>query len=118
MYFVTATGNISSIQETAYTAPGTTPSNRQTVTDMAYDDWVWIDRVTEINGDAVTYDAIGNPTAIGDVSLMWQGRNMTQYADDTNVYNYVYDMSGRRTTKSINGTQTKFYYEGNTLVAQ
>ena len=118
VYFVTSTGNISSIQETAYTAPGTTPSNRQTVTDMAYDDWVWIDRVTEINGDAVTYDAIGNPTAIGDVSLLWEGRTLRQYADDTNVYNYIYDMSGRRTSKTLNGTQTKFYYEGNTLAAQ
>ncbi len=106
------------MQESSYTPAGSFPAVRTEVRSHTYGDSTWRDRLTEFNGNAISYDAIGNPTSIGTANLTWQGRTLTQYSDGTDTYSYEYDMSGHRISKTVNGVETKYYYDGDQLVAQ
>lgn len=40
----------------------------------------WGDLLTSFNGDAITYDEIGNPTSIGSyLNMTWEGRRLVEY---------------------------------------
>ena len=58
--------------------------------------------LTNYNGTAITYDAIGNPTKWRNaVSLTWEGRELQRADLAVNVYvNYAYNSDGIRTSKS------------------
>ena len=117
-YYYFGIGNICDVQESPYTPKGSFPSTRTEIRSHSYSDYTWIDRLTEFNGKTITYDTIGNPTSIGTANLTWQGRTLAQYADGTDSYSYEYDMSGHRISKTVNGVETKYYYDGDQLVAQ
>ncbi len=117
-YYYSGIGNICDVQESPYTPASSFPQERIEVRSHTYGDSTWRDRLTEFNGNAISYDAIGNPTAIGTANLTWQGRTLTQYADGANTYSYEYDMSGHRISKTVNGTKTEYFYDGDQLVAQ
>ncbi len=117
-YYYSGIGNICDVQESSYTPASSFPQERIEVRSHTYGDSTWRDRLTEFNGNTITYDNIGNPTAIGTANLTWQGRTLTQYADGANTYSYEYDMSGHRISKTVNGVKTTYYYDGDQLVAQ
>ncbi len=51
--------------------------------------------------------------------MNWEkGRQLESMTDGTNTLSFKYDSSGIRTSKTVNGTQTKFTYIGTTLVSQ
>ena len=58
--------------------------------------------LTNYNGTAITYDAIGNPTKWRNaVSLTWEGRELQRADLAVNVYvDYTYNSDGIRTSKS------------------
>lgn len=79
----------------------------------------WGDLLTAYDGNAITYDGIGNPLNDGTWIYEWQrGRqlkSMTNIADNT-VWTYTYDADGMRTSRT-NGTTTYTYtYNGSQLV--
>ncbi len=117
-YYYSGIGNICDVQESPYTPASSFPQERIEVRSHTYGDSTWRDRLTEFNGKAISYDAVGNPTAIGTANLTWQGRTLTQYMDGANTYSYEYDMSGHRISKTVNGVKTTYYYDGDQLVAQ
>ncbi len=49
---------------------------------------------------------------------MKNGRQLESMNDGTNTLSFKYDSSGIRTSKTVNGTQTKYTYIGTTLVSQ
>jgi len=116
-YNYSSLGNLSSVQEGSFTLSGT-PSDLVRTEYYYYDNATWRDLLTGYNNKNITYDAIGNPTSIGTANLTWQGRTLTQYADGANTYSYEYDMSGHRISKTVNGTKTEYFYDGDQLVAQ
>jgi len=61
----------------------------------------WGDLLTNYNGSAITYDIIGNPLAIGNINLSWQGRQLQMYSDWTYDITYTYNDDGIRTRKDL-----------------
>ena len=71
-----------------------------------------LDELISINGVSCKYDEIGNPLSYKGNNLLWQGKNLINY----NNYSYTYNDSGIRTSKTVNGEQTKYYLEGNKVI--
>ncbi len=69
----------------------------------------WSDLLTSVNGNALTYDALGNLLTYNGYTYTWEaGRRLASISNGTNTYSYKYDDNGIRTQKTINGTTT--YY--------
>ena len=82
-----------------------------------YGDTNWQDLLTKYNNESITYDTIGNPTSIGNKTLTWMnGRELSSYQDNTNNITYKYNLDGIRTSKIVNGIETKYYLEGSSII--
>lgn len=109
-------GNITEKKEYAYTT-GDLGAVVDTTT-WSYGDSTWSDLLTNFNGEAITYDTIGNPLTIGNKSLTWQGRQLQSITDGANTYSYKYNMDGQRLSKTVNGVTTEYFYNGSILAGQ
>jgi RHS repeat-associated protein len=69
---------------------------------------------------AHTYDFNGNLTADGTYTYLWNARNQLREVKQgaTTIALYEYDAFGRRKQKSINGTITKFLYDGHNFIQE
>ena len=117
-YQYDAGGNLQSKKEYEYTT-GTLGTVKKTIS-YAYEDSNWKDKLTRYNGQAVTYDEIGNPLTYRDgMSLTWQnGRQMAALTKGSTSMSFKYDDSGIRTQKTVNGTTTQFYLNGSDILTQ
>lgn len=113
-------GNILSKTEYAYTTASDlsalTPVDVITYT---YGDSEWKDLLTAYDGQAITYDGIGNPLQYRGMIMSWQnGRNLTEIVKDGSLINYTYDALGNRIEKTVNNVSTLYYYDdsGNLLM--
>ena len=81
-----------------------------------YDDESWGDLLTSYDGVAITYDAIGNPDAIGGWAFTWEhGRQLAAMSNGTTTWTNTYNADGLR-IKRTNGSKTYSYiYTGSTL---
>jgi RHS repeat-associated protein len=105
-------GNI--LSKKTYTYGTTTLLDEDT---YEYNNSNWQDLLTKFNNDSITYDAIGNPTSIGNKSLTWMnGRELATYSDGTNSISYKYNLNGIRTSKTVNNITTNYYLEGRKIV--
>ena len=102
-------GNITSVQK-----------NGTTVKSYTYGDSSWKDLLTSYNGQTITYDGIGNPlTYRGGMSFTWSnGRKLSSVVKGTDSISYTYDMNGLRTSKTVNGTTTQYYWLNGILEGQ
>ena len=81
---------------------GNTTTLLQTYT---YSDAQWHDLLTAVNGQAITYDASGNPLSYGGWSFGWQNGRQLKTASKTSdgkteTLEYAYDADGIRTSKT------------------
>lgn len=85
-----------------------------------YGNAAWKDQLTAYDGNAITYDAQGNPTAYYDGAAMtWQnGRNLTAYTKGGTTVSFGYASDGTRTSKTANGVTTTYYYVGGRLYGE
>ena len=74
--------------------------------------------MTSYNGQAIRYDASGNPTTYRGYTMTWQGRRLTGATGSGNTLTYSYDENGLRTQKTVNGTATQYRYHGSVLISQ
>ena len=84
-------------------------------------DGTWKDKLVSYNGEAITYDAIGNPLQYrGGLSFEWE--NGRQLASVTKggaaLAQYRYNDEGIRVSKTVNGVTTKYYLNGSTILRQ
>lgn len=107
-------GNITSRVSYPYTT-GTVGEATGTVS-YTYGDSSWKDKLTAFNGEAVSYDAIGNPTTYRGATATWFGRQMQSYSKGSNSITYKYDENGLRTSKTVNGVQHDYYYVDSVLI--
>ena len=84
----------------------------------SYGDSVWSDLLTDFNGTPITYDEIGNPLTMGSRELSWRGRQLTHLSDGDNEISYAYNGDGQRVSKTVNGTTTEYFYNGELLAGQ
>ena len=111
-------GNIISRNRYAdYHNNGTEPDRIYT---YDYDDTVWTDLITAFCGNEITYDEIGNPlNYYNSTSFTWQnGRQLASLTFLDKTTTYAYDADGKRTSKTVDGVTTEFFYAGDILAGQ
>ena len=85
-----------------------------------YGDETWGDLLTSYNGQAITYDEIGNPINYRDgITFSWsKGRQLDSLTKNGETVSYTYDDSGMRLTKTVDGVKYTYLYEGGLLVQE
>ncbi len=114
-----AAGNIQSREEYDYTLLDDPSDLNHTTIQYGYDEeGAWGDLLLSYGSMGIEYDAIGNPTKLGDWSMEWQhGRQLASMTDGTTNWNYTYNSDGLR-TKRTNGTTTYNYVYNGSQLAQ
>ena len=106
-------GNILKKERFAY-ADTTNPLETVTYT---YGDENWRDKLTAVNGNAIAYDAIGNPLSDGTWTYTWQnGRQLQKMQKAGVTAEFVYNAHGLRVQKTVNGVATKYTLHGKNIV--
>ena len=110
-YYYDASGNISNISYVDEAGGEHYPWYK-------YENANWRDQLTSFNGEAITYDEIGNPLSYRGATLTWQnGRQLAKYQKGSMIAEYKYDGNGNRISKTHNGNTYEFIYNGSNLVA-
>ena len=110
-------GNILSRTEYACSGSGTV-SGSGTTTSYTYGDAEWGDLLTAYNGEAISYDGIGNPLSYRGWTMSWQGgRQLADMTKGSNTLNFAYNESGLRTSKTVNGVTHSYVWQGSKLAA-
>ena len=94
--------------------------NGEIIKTYTYGDGEWKDLLTAYNGENITYDTIGNPlTYRAGMNFAWtDGRKLSSITKGTDNISYTYDANGLRTTKTVNGTTTEYYWLNGMLQGQ
>ena len=113
-------GNILNKAEYAYVANGGTLGTATDTITYGYEaeHQAWADQLTSYDGEAIRYDASGNPTTYRGYTMTWQGRRLTGATGNGNTLSYSHDENGLRTQKTVNGTATQYRYHGSVLISQ
>jgi RHS repeat-associated protein len=108
-------GNLLNKKRYAYTT-GSLGTVQETIS-YTYGDSNWKDKLTNYNGMAITYDAIGNPLYDGTWTYTWQaGRQLTYMANANHNLYFQYSAKGQRTSKLYDdSTATVYTWNGDTL---
>ena len=110
-------GNI--LSRTEYTCSGSgTVSGSGTTTSYTYGDAEWGDLLTAYNGEAISYDGIGNPLSYRGWTMNWQGgRQLASMTKSSDTLSFAYNESGLRTSKTVNGVTHSYVWQGSKLAA-
>ena len=90
------------------------------VVQYTYGDSNWKDKLTAYNGNAITYDEIGNPLSYyNGLNFTWKnGRTLSKVTMlNGKTATYVYNESGIRIYKQYAGTKTFFHLNGSQIAA-
>lgn len=81
----------------------------------SYSDANWKDKLTEFDGDSITYDKNGNPLTYRDgMTFEWEnGRILKKISTSDKSVQMSYDSNGMRTQKTVDGVKTNYYYDSN-----
>ncbi len=69
-------------------------------------------RLTTRDSTALTYDLAGNLTSDGTNTYTWNARNQLIAISGGTTVSFAYDPFGRRSTRTVGGTTTKYLYDG------
>ena len=110
-------GNILSRTEYTCSSSGTV-SGSGTTTSYTYGDAEWGDLLTAYDGEAISYDGIGNPLSYRGWTMNWQGgRQLASMTKGSNTLSFAYNESGLRTSKTVNGVTHNYVWQGSKLAA-
>lgn len=99
----------------------TTVVNGGTTKTYTYGNANWKDLLTNYNGTAINYDAIGNPLNwhSGVSSMTWEmGRELASLTKSGVAHSFTYNEVGLRTSKTFNSVTTRYYWADNKMTAQ
>lgn len=89
---------------------------------LSYEDADWPDLLTAFNGKAITYDTIGNPLHWYDgTDFKWvNGRRLASAVNTGKDLDasYTYNVDGLRMSKTVNGVEHKYIWQGNRLLSE
>jgi RHS repeat-associated protein len=103
-------GNLTSKVAYAYST-GTLGTPVDTIP-YVYGNTNWKDLLTSFDGQAITYDAIGNPLTYDGGTFAWEGRKLTSFNKTNLAISYAYNENGVRTSKTVNGVTTNYRMSG------
>ena len=109
-------GNILSRTEYAYTTAADLSSKTPTDTIVYGYSTSWKDQMISYDGQSITYDAIGNPTSYRGKTMSWNGRELESLTQSGSTIRYEYDSDGMRTSKTVGGVKTEYYYSDGKLL--
>ena len=116
---LTATDGTTTYSYTYDTVGNILTANGHTYT---YGNADWKDLLTAYDGEAITYDAIGNPLSYYNGTrwtFTWEdGRQLTTATDGTTNVSYTYDSDGIRTSKTVNGVKHTYVYASGRLLRE
>ena len=72
------------------------------------------DKLVSYNGNAVTYDSIGNPLSYIGKTFTWEGRRLKSVTSRGSTLDFAYNYEGMRTKKG----NVRYFYVGNRLVSE
>lgn len=102
-------GNIKSIKYYAYTTANTVSSAVLSQKSFSYTDSNWSDLLTSVDGNTLTYDALGNVLSYNGYTYTWTaGRHLSEMTNGTDAISLKYDDNGIRTEKTVNGVTTHY----------
>lgn len=79
----------------------------------------WSDVLTTFDGKTITYDVAGKPSKYYDGSeFSWTAGKLAMVKKGQNRATYSYNFEGLRDEKTVNGSYTKYIYEGSDLIAE
>ena len=78
------------------------------------------DKVISINGNSITYDAIGNPLSYyNGYQFTWQkGRQLSSATRGSNSISYKYNSDGIRIEKTVDGKLHEYFLDGTTILRE
>lgn len=126
---LTAAKSVNDVPQKTYTCTYDTCGNIRTATDgttshsYTYDDSDWADLLTAYDGNALTYDASGNPTSYyngSSYTMQWRnGRELQNLTKGGKKTNYEYDVDVLRNLKTnADGSYSVYYWRGTLLLAE
>ena len=96
--------------------------SNSTTTNYTYGDTNWGDLLTGYDGEGITYDSVGNPLSYYNgkrYTFSWAyGRRLASSIVDGKTNTYTYNMDGIRLTKTVDGVEHTYYYDGGQLIAE
>ncbi len=108
-------GNILSKQEFEFTLIENVESLNGISENYSYSQTGWKDLLLEFDGQRIEYDEIGNPITYRNKTLTWShGRRLDRFDD----VEFKYNVNGIRTSKIVNGKETKYFLSGTKILAQ
>lgn len=79
----------------------------------------WRDQLRFYNGQAITYDAMGNPLQYLGMQMEWEKGHQLKHITGAGLDMYcMYNDSGKRIRKTVNGVTTDFYLDGSAILMQ
>ena len=79
----------------------------------------WRDQLRFYNGQAITYDAMGNPLQYLEMQMEWEKGHQLNHITGAGLDMYcMYNDSGKRIRKTVNGVTTDFYLDGSAILMQ
>lgn len=79
----------------------------------------WRDQLHFYNGQAITYDAMGNPLQYLGMQMEWEKGHQLKHITGAGLDMYcMYNDSGKRIRKTVNGVTTDFYLDGSAILMQ
>ena len=118
VYTYDSGGNIK--EEKIYTVDSNGTVTLSDTKAYVYGDTNWKDKLTTYEGQAITYDNIGNPLTYRDgFTFTWSnGRQLQSLTKDGKTVNYTYDDSGMRLSKTVDGVEYTYLYIDGLLVQE
>ena len=119
-----SSGNVTGSWAYTYDLGGNilTQSDGTTSHTYTYGDTQWADLLTAFDGQAITYDASGNPTSYYSGSryaFTWEeGRRLVSTVKGDSTYSYTYDSNGIRTSKTVDGVTHNYLYASGKLLRE
>lgn len=112
-------GNMVRRDEYRYTEnPVITEAPRKSDT-FEYQTGGWRDQLRFYNGQAITYDAMGNPIQYRGMQMEWEQGHQLKHITGVGLDMYCrYNDSGKRIRKTVNGVTTDFYLDGSAILMQ
>ena len=74
--------------------------------------------LTNWNGNAITYDTIGNPLQWKGATLTWQARELQSYTSTGNALSFTYNADGIRTSKTVNNVTHTYTLSGSQILTE
>ena len=79
----------------------------------------WRDQLHFYNGQAITYDAMGNPLQYLGMQMEWEKGHQLRHITGAGLDMYcMYNDSGKRIRKTVNGVTIDFYLDGSAILMQ